>query len=528
MKKKIFLKILIMIVTLVLLIKFITTIFVEPWLGKKIQAELNEEMRGYIIEIDNVNILIIKSGIKLEGITIYSRQKHGDAHDLNAEIESIEFIGINLAKAVFKHDTYIRTMTISNSSAKGNIPFSGQAILPIVSPLNIRIGKILFDKISLTMGNTSNAKSFSLKEGVLKVYHFYFEKQDTISSNIVKQFDFTAEELISVSSDSMYSFLANGIIYSAASNVLTVNSFYIHPNYADYDFTSRYEFQTVRIEAGFSDIFIHDFSAPDYFYSGNLLSSWIEIGKMDLKVFRDKRKEFRHINKPAFQDMIYNYPGTIQIDSIGLINGDFTYTAHAEKANDPGNITFNEINARIYKITNDKIYKTKNASLELKGNALLMGKGKMTIFLKGKIFDSDNTFFLNGTLSDMEANELNPILEKNAFVYATSGKIDKMNFSFTANNTKAIGKMTMLYHGLDIAVKNNRTDDTTAFRERIISIIANRRVLDSNPIADEEVREGIIDNDRDPERFFFNYCFKSILSGIKSSIAKNPQKRKNS
>jgi hypothetical protein len=255
-----------------------------------------------------------------------------------------------------------------------------------------------------------------------------------------------------------------------------------------------------------------------------LRSSFIEIGKMDMKVFCDKRKEFRHVNKPSFQDMIYNYHGTIRIDSIGLIKGNIVYSEHAEKANNAGSISFNEINAKIYKITNDTIYKTKSDFFILKGDALLMGKGKMTILLKGRIYDSQNTFSLNGTLSQLEANELNPILEKNAFIYATSGTIDSMSFSFTANNAKATGKMTILYHGLDIAVKNKRTDDTAAFRERFISLITNRKVLDSNPIPDEDVREGIIDYERDPEKSLFGYCFKSILSGVKSSLVKSPKK----
>jgi hypothetical protein len=99
-----------------------------------------------------------------------------------------------------------------------------------------------------------------------------------------------------------------------------------------------------------------------------------------------------------------------------------------------------------------------------------------------------------------------------------------MNFSFTANNAKATGKMTILYHELDIAIKNKQTDDTTAFRERFISFITNRKVLDSNPIPDEDIREGIIDYERDPEKFLFSYCFKSILSGIKSSLVKSPKK----
>jgi hypothetical protein len=511
-----------------LIIKFLTTVFVEPWIGKKILAELNEENRDYLVEINKVHVLIIKSGLKLEGIKIYSKQEQGGNRDLKMEIESIKFKGFDLPKAIFRNDIYIREVTISNSSNKGKILFSGETIPPIVSPLNIRIGRILFDKIDLAIENTSNAQSFSVKEGVLKVYDFQVEKQDTLSSGIIKKFDFKAEELLSVSSDSMYTFNASGIIYSAASNTLSVNSFSIQPNYTDYDFTSRYEFQTVRIEAGFSNIWIHDFHAADYLISRSPISSHIEIGKMDMKVFRDKRKEFRHENMPAFQDMIYNYSHAIQIDSISLNNGNVTYTVHGEKANEPGIISFNEINAKIYKITNNAVYKIKSDYIELKGNALLMGKGKMTILLKGKIFDSQNAFSFNGTLSGMDANELNPILEKNAFIYATSGKIDAMNFSFTANNSRATGKMTMLYHGLDIAFKNKQTDDTTAFRERFISFIANKQVLDSNPIPGEEVREGIIDYERDPERFLFSYCFKSILSGIRSSLAKNPKKRNNS
>jgi hypothetical protein len=500
---------------------------VEPWTGKKIQAALNEKIRDYMVEIDKVHILMITSGIELDSITICSKQEHGGDRDLNGEIASIKFKGINLAKAIFKNDIDISEVIISNSNIKGKIPFSREAIRPIVSPLNIRIDRILIDKIDLTMENTSTVQSYSVKEGVLKVYNLRVEKQDTLSPGIVKQFDFEAEELISVSSDSMYSYTASGIIYSATSNTLAVNSFSVQPNYTDYDFTSRYEFQTNRIEAGFSNIYIHDFYATGYFRSRSLRSSYIEIGKMDIRVFRDKRKELRHVNMPAFQDMIYNYPGTIQIDSIGLINGDVTYTVHAEGANEPGSISFNEINTKIYKITNDTIYKTESASLKLKGDALLMGKGKMTILLKGRIFDSQNTFSLNGTLSGMEANELNPILEKYAFIYATSGKIDAMNFSFTANNAKATGKMTILYHGLRIAVKNKRTDDTTAFREKFISLIANIKMLDSNPGPGEDVREGIIYYERDPERFLFSYCFKSILSGIKSSLVKSPKKRKN-
>jgi len=149
----------------------------------------------------------------------------------------------------------------------------------------------------------------------------------------------------------------------------------------------------------------------------------------------------------------------------------------------------------------------------------------MNVKLKSRLFEKDNTFSVSGILSEMEAGALNPMLEKNAFIYATSGKIDKMKFNFTANNTKAKGQMTLLYHGLDIAVKNKKTDDTTGIKEKLTSVIANIKILDSNPLPKENVRVGIIDYNRDPERFVLNYCFKSLLTGIKSSLVKNPKKK---
>jgi len=139
MQRNKYLKILLGIVILVLLIKLLTIVFVEPWVGKKIQAELNEKSRNYQVEIDKVHILMISSGIELEDITISSKQENVGDRDLNGGIASIKFKGINLAKAIFKKDICISEITISNSSIKGKVPFSGEAKPQIIAPLNIRI-----------------------------------------------------------------------------------------------------------------------------------------------------------------------------------------------------------------------------------------------------------------------------------------------------------------------------------------------------------------------------------------------------
>jgi len=524
---KLVLKIFIGIVGLVLLSVITIRVVVEPLILRKIQSAINENNKNFNVKIGKVHFSIFSSELELENIAVSTKPEQLGIRDLNGEIASIRIEGINLSKAIFKRDFEIKTVTILNCNINGRIPFQEKAKPPKISPLNIRIDSLFLDKTNLKIKNTSTAQAFSVKDGVLKVYQIQIKKLDTLSASIVEQFDFNVQEFKGVSPDSMYTQTATGINYSATSNKLKVDSFSIQPNYSESEFAARHEFETDRIKAGFKNISFHNFSAEGYLKTGNLESSYIEIGKMNLYAFRDKRKKISHANKPTFQEMIYNYPGSIRIDSIGIVTGNIVYKEHAENANEPGWISFQEVNAHIYNLTNDTIYKAEEAFLKLNVEALLMGKGKLNVALKGRIYDKQNTFSVTGTLSGMEINELNPILEKNAFIYATAGKIDAMNFNFSANNTKATGQMTLRYHGLNVAVKNKRTDDTTAIKERFMSIIANKKILDSNPVPGEQVRVGIIDYKRDTERFLFNYSFRSILSAIKSSLTKESEKGKN-
>jgi hypothetical protein len=528
MTNKLVLKILIGIVGLALLSLITIRVIVEPLILRKIQSAVNDNSKDLIVKIGKVHLAILSSELELENITISTKPEQIGIQDINGEVESIRLVGIHMVKAIFKRDIEISEVTIFNSSISGSIQFQKKEVPPKISSLNITIDSLFLDKTNLKIKNTKTAQAFSAKDGVLKIYHFQVQKLDTLSVNIVKKFDFNVQEFRSVSADSMYTNTATGINYSATSKILTVDSLSIHPNYSESGFTARHKFQVDRIQAGLSNLLVHEFSASDLIKSGGLSSSYIEIGKLNMNIFRDKRKEFNHVKKPAFQDLIYNYPAKISIDSIGISGGNITYAEHVEKASEPGVIRFNELKALIFNITNDTICKTEKAFIGFNAEALLMGKAKMTVQMKGRLFDRQNTFEVNGKLSGIEVMELNPMLEKNAFIYATSGKIEAMNFSFTANNTKSAGQMNLRYEGLNVTVKNKRTDDTTAVKERVISVLANMKIMNSNPIPGEELRQGIIDFQRDPEKSFFNYCAKSIISGIKSSVTKTPETRKES
>jgi hypothetical protein len=520
------LRIILGITAFVLLVLLLTKVVVEPWIERKIQSSLSEIPGDYQLKIEKVKVSILRSGVELEQITLQSIQENEGQSGLTGEIESVKFKGIHRMKAIFRKDIDIREVDVFNSRIIGKFASSEKTGPAKLSPLNIRIQNLFFDRLVVDLKSANTAQSYSLKDGVLKVYDINVEKLDTLSSKIIGQLDFDAPEFKTVTPDSLYTLLVVGINYSATSNKLIADSLAIQPNYSEYEFTARHQFETDRIDGRFSQISFHDFSAAEYIRSGNLTSSFIGIGELNLKVFRDKRKHFHHIERPTFQELIYNYPGILKIDSIGILSGNIVYSEHAEKAIEKGSVSLNEIDATIYKITNDTIYKTEEAYLELKMNALFMGNGRVAILLKSRIFDSRNTFAVNGRLSGMEASGLNPILENHAFITITSGRINSMDFSFSANNTKASGNLELLYQGLGLAIINKQTGETGAIIEQVKSVIANIIVMESNPMPGEEVRRGIIDYERDPEKFLFNYVVKALASGLKTTVTKAKSPRK--
>ena len=521
MKIKLLSKILLGIVAFVLLFILLIFVVADPWISNKIRVKLNEYSSDYLINVDKIHVSLFKSGLELETLTISSKLQQGGHPNLEGKIASVKINGINLLKVLFKKDIDISEVDISNINIEGKLSFHKKSKAPGLSPLNIRIDSLFLDKINLEIKDTSSAQAYAVNDGIIKLYDIEAAKKDTLSPGLIKQFNFNAVKVLFLSADSMYTNVAIGLNYSDVSKTLAIDSLFIKPNYKDYDFTARHKFATDRIEASIGNIHSYDFSVAESVKHGNLISSFIEIGNMDMNVFRDTRIEREHKKIPSLQELIYNFPGTIHIDSIGLNRGTVTYTEQVPKANEPGVISFNEIKAKIYKIANDSVFKTEKAFIELRAEALLMGKGKVNVLLKARLFDNQNTLSLNGSLSGMDAAELNPMLANNAFVYVTTGRIDAMNFNLVSNNTKATGKMTLLYHGLTVAVENKRTDNVTGIKERVESLIANKILMDSNPLQGEPVRVGIIDYKRDPERFLINYSAKSILTGIKSSLIKS-------
>ncbi len=520
MKQKLFLKILLGLAALLLCIKMLTVSVIESWLKRNAEAAFNENIPGLNLEIDDVHISLIKAGLRLEGISVQSVTPFADSMEMDGKIAAINIKGLHLLNLLFKSGIDIVEISVSDSYIRGNIPLTNISNKsPFIFPVGIRIARIHLNNINLSINDITSSQSYVMDQGSLLMKGLHVERWDTLSPVVVEPFNFEAQKLESVSAKGNYTFQVAGLNYSSDINKMVAKQFLIKPNYPHYEFASHFKYQTDRIDGRFSDITFHNLCAAEYFKSGTLKSSFMEIGKMDIDVFRDKRKPFEHVKKPAFQEMIYNYPGCLKIDSVSM-RGKIVYAELVEGAEAPGSIHFDDLYGNLYNITNDSACKTQRPYFQLKAEALLMGESRMKVLLNAKLFDPDNTFTLEGNLEEMAIPNLNPVLENLAFIYAKTGQFESMHFNFTANNSKASGKMKLFYNNLKIDVLDKQTGSRSGLKQWIQSVIANTIIIKANPTPGNPPREGIIDYSRDPERFLFNYSFKSILSGIQHSLSK--------
>ncbi|MGB3081346.1 MAG: hypothetical protein WBB31_19845 [Saprospiraceae bacterium] len=525
MRKKIGLRILLSIVVLALSLKLIAIFFVEPWIAHKIESLSGQPTAPFKIKVEDVNLFLLSFGIGFNHITIYENTKDAVGTVATGNIDFVQFKGLNIFKVFFSHELVFRELLVSNGNIENKVSHSKHSPHPFLLPFKISIQAIHLDHVDLKLQDKLSSRTYLIRNSSFDFRDFILLKGEKPFSFSSTSFELNCPQLVVTSTDSMYTFLVDRISYSTVTEHLAIDSFIIRPNYKEYDFTSREKYQIDRIEGSFIHNDVYGFCMDDFIKYGDIVFREAIVRNLDMDIFRDRRKPFEHKQKPVFQDILEEYAHTIDVDSIHLLNGNIKYAEHAKDANHPGIVRFKDATASIYTISNDTLRRGLNDTLIMRAEAMLYGKGKLRVRVKAKLFEPHHTFEMNGRLGPMLAKALNPILEKNAFLYAY-GKINSLSFNFIANQNSSSGSVLFLYNDLSITLKNKTSDDTSGLKEQVLTKVANTIMIDDNPTQDEPTRRGTISYQRDPEKMFFNYSLKSVLSGIKPSVNKAAEKKK--
>lgn len=319
--------------------------------------------------------------------------------------------------------------------------------------------------------------------------------------------------------------------------LVTVNNKEIKIN--DLDFSprvGRYEYgRIVGMQTDVMNIHVPllILDKPDYdmFLEHKILAAKsLKISDVNANMFRDKRfPRVTGVFRPMPQELMRNAGLELRLDTFIIENATIRYSEFFEKGMVPGELYFTDINAGLY-----PFHLSKNETPYPLVESFLLATTKLNgvadLNLQGHLFFQEPyPMRINAQLGEFDMRTLNSILETNAFVNIKRGTVKGADWSFVADNDKAAGQMAFLYSDLHVILLNHRTLEHAKGRDAILTFVLNSFALRSNnprrylrnPI------EGKIYQERDKEKFIFNYWWKTTFSGLKGSLGLGQAKPEN-
>ena len=199
-----------------------------------------------------------------------------------------------------------------------------------------------------------------------------------------------------------------------------------------------------------------------------------------------------------------------------LINSGITYSEQPATGEAEGKIRFSTIQASLKPFTNIKSKSGRIPDFKMDGTATIMDSCQLSTSMNYQMNSPENMFTATGSLSPFPMHILNPVLEPLSSVSIRSGKVDRFQFTFSADRTKADGYVVFGYNDLKISVLEMKNGNTK--EAKFASFLANSLLLRSKNPRGGELLPDEINFNRDEKRSVLNYWWKSVFSGIRNTL----------
>jgi hypothetical protein len=316
-----------------------------------------------------------------------------------------------------------------------------------------------------------------------------------------------------------YTLKAKKLNFSKLRSSLSIQSLELIPAYAKYRFARLKGYRTNRVSLKIDNIEFKDIDFNDLFKDQCFHAGLLTIERPELDIFRDRSvpKGPPPKEKKFPQQLLRELKFKLGIDEIKISNGNIAFSVSTviRKKRKSGEIFITGINAMIKNVTNDTGLLKNKASIEVKAEAKLMDKGILNANLTIPIRSKKNRFTFSGSLGKMRMKEFNSILENTAYVRINRGIINRVDFSARANNKRIKGEMKLLYKDLKISILKKVEKRE---KRKLASFFANVILRGNNPKKGKPVKIGKIFYEKERPMSMFGYIWKSLLSGIISTI----------
>lgn len=502
-----------------------------------LKFELPNEQHSFTI--DNVQYEHIAKLLTLKRISIAPNKNY-------SQNEKRQFINLKIPSVSlsdFNFEDYINTKTITSKNLivenpelsikdtriekKGSFSPFKLDLYPVIKPF---AKAIIIDKIRMKDANINleNDKPIHLKKLNLNANNFVI---DQVNTNKGKLFNLGSAniELLNIlgkSKEGYFSYHIDTIKINDL-GVFSINGISLTPNYSWEEFAKLNRYQDDYFNINNLDISGKGLKVQEFIENNNICIKQLNCNFDQVSIKRDKTYPLSPDRWPKMpQQALRDLKQHINIEEANLLVNKFEYTELEMGALQQSNVFVSNASAKISNVTNIDAYLKIKPYLSAKIEGKLMGVGKTIIDMNLNVPSFGNEFTFNAICDEMPLNLLNPITEPSLNLSIKEGLNKNMMVYFEANGDSAIGNMRFAYNDLKITLLSKK--DGEVKEGKFVSFLVNSIALKTdNPKPGRIMLPAKFENHRDKQRSVVGYCWRSVYSGIKSTLGiKEKEKEK--
>jgi len=512
----------------------------DYWLEKELKYQLSEIINKkpsnlYEYSFNKLNIHLMDGSVDLIGISIIPTSAGYDS--LNKETNGIRFlVRINMDKIEmngFEITEFLTTGVITVESLIVSEPKFEYIFHPRKkqtkhsSPLNTlftdkfkeaNLGQLLIKDASVSiLDNTKSAPAININNLTFELTKAHI---DSITMLRFSPFDYEDIKItaggISIDASKDFSVESDSLIFSAINESIAIRNFQLKPKFSQKNFTKRYAFQKQWFAIKLSKLVLKRIDFNEFIKSGTVNIGKIEILSPNVALYKDKSRPLAPFKKKLLPaTAIKSIPWTIGIDTILIKDGYIAINETSSLTGSDSHLTFEELNGLLNNFSNSEDVNQMN-KMSLNVSTMVMGKAQTSLNIVFDLSSKIDQFKVNGTIGKVEGAIFNSVLEPMMGVKVTSGTMNKIDFTFTSNDTLSTGTLDANYDGIKIEVLN--TDTTKHRKKGFMSLAANTVVKSNNNRTQGNYMQGIINTSRVLDKDMWPYLWHSIQSGLVSTL----------
>jgi hypothetical protein len=322
--------------------------------------------------------------------------------------------------------------------------------------------------------------------------------------------------------------ILKNVVFSLRNRQLSMSEYHLKPRADEMSFGKLSKGRD-RAEVQFRNIVIKDIQPEMLFPDNKLYAHAVSIDGGAVKVFNDKRYPRMKRNKIGEypHQLLKKLDLKLNIDTVYISNVKVMYSEFDPEAKITGYISFDRIKGKIFNATNDSVALLKTPLCKAQFHTYFMNKGSLNVYFTFNTPSEKGDFTCEGQLGYLEGTAINKITIALAKVSIQSLQVNKYVFKLKGDDYRVTGTGTLYYENLKatvLKVGEKQEEKEEKPRKRLFGIfkkkpiptfIVNNLVLkDSNPRKNNELKVGVINLKRIPEKSFWG----TIWGGIGQSL----------